>query len=315
MKKLAFVFPGQGSQNVKMLAELAQQFPLVIETYAEASQALGYDLWQLVQNGPEETLNQTEKTQPALLAGGVAVWRIWQQQNGAKPIILAGHSLGEYTALVCANAIEFKTAIKLVEQRGQFMQQAVPVGEGAMAAIVGLDDAAVTKLCNEATTKNEVVTPANFNSVGQVVVAGNKNAVQCVIDAAKPAGARLAMLLPVSVPSHCALMKPAAEKLAAELAKININTPQIEIINNADVCSYKNPAEIRAALVKQLYLPVRWVETIKLFEKSGIELAIECGPGKVLTGLNKRITDQFSTLPCNTPEQLQQALVAQQVTA
>ena len=308
MKKTAFVFPGQGSQSVKMLAELAQQFPIIQETFAEASEALNYDLWQLTQAGPAEILNQTEKTQPALLAGGIAVWRLWQQQNGAKPSLLAGHSLGEYTALVCANALDFKTAIKLVEMRGQFMQAAVPAGEGAMAAIVGLEDSVVANLCKDASLDNQIVTPANFNSLSQVVVAGNKQAVERVVAAAKPAGAKLATLLPVSVPSHCSLMKPAAEKLKIELEKIEIKTPEIEIINNADVCSYQNPAEIKAALIKQLYSPVRWVETIQLFEKSGIALAIECGPGKVLTGLNKRITEKFNTLSTHTPEQLAQAL-------
>lgn len=305
--KLTFVFPGQGSQSVGMLTELANQFPLIEETYQQASQVLGYDLWQLVKNGPEEILNQTEKTQPALLAGSVAIWRIWQAQHGTMPAIMAGHSLGEYSALVCADAINFRDAIKLVADRGRFMQEAVPQGVGAMAAIVGLDDKTVVDLCQQA-AQGEIVAPANFNAIGQIVVAGQTEAVKRVIELAKNAGAKLAKLLPISVPSHCELMRPAAKRLAESLAKINIQAPKIPVIHNVDVCSYSTPEKIREALVKQLDHPVRWVETIQLFAQQGIKLIIECGAGKVLAGLNKRIVSELETISINTPENLQQAL-------
>lgn len=305
--KLAFVFPGQGSQSVGMLVELATQFQLVEKTYAEASQVLDYDLWQLVKNGPEESLNQTEKTQPALLAASVAIWRIWQEKPGPVPAMMAGHSLGEYSALVCADAIDFKDAIKLVANRGRFMQEAVPQGVGAMAAIVGLDDKIVADLCQQA-AQGEIVAPANFNAIGQVVVAGQTEAVKRVVELAKNAGAKLAKLLPVSVPSHCELMRPAAKRLAESLEKIDIRSPKIPVIHNVDICSYSAPEKIREALIKQLDYPVRWVETIQLFAKDGIKLAIECGPGKVLAGLNKRITNDLETISINSPESLQQAL-------
>ncbi len=306
-RKIAFVFPGQGSQTVGMLGELGSQFPIISETYAQASERLGYDLWGLVQNGPEEQLNQTEKTQPALLAGSVAIWRLWQDHHGENPILLAGHSLGEYSALVCAGALDFASTVELVALRGRFMQEAVEEGKGAMAAIIGLDEAAVNQICQEA-AQGQVLSPANFNAIGQIVVAGETAAVQRAIELAKSAGAKMAKLIPVSVPSHCVLMKPAAEHLAERLQTISINPPQIPVINNVDVCCYQEPDEIRSALIRQLYSPVRWVETIELMAKQGVELVVECGPGKVLTGLNKRIDPKLLTISLNTVESFEQAL-------
>lgn len=291
--RLGIVFPGQGSQTVGMLSDIAAAFPEVEMTYSEASDVLGYDLWKLVQQGPAEALDQTVHTQPAILAASYAIWRILQSKKKIKPLLLAGHSLGEYTALVCAGALQFKDAIKLTASRGQFMQEAVPAGQGALAAIVGLDDQTVYELCHQAIQDNEVLTPANFNSPGQVVVAGDKLAVERVIVLAKAAGARLAKLLPVSVSSHCALMKPAAERLQALLTTIPIQAPTIPVLNNVDVSYYHNADEIRDGLVRQLYMPVRWVETIQKFAGNDIQHIIECGPAKVLTGLNKRIAPEI----------------------
>lgn len=301
----AFVFPGQGSQSVGMLKELTDAYPLIKETYQEASDILNYDCWKLIQEGPEEELNQTEKTQPAILIGSVAMWRIWQQKKNISPVLMAGHSLGEYSALVCADAIEFNVAVRLVAARGRFMQEAVPLGQGGMAAIVGLDNAVVEKLCQEA-AQGEIITPANYNAIGQVVVAGQINAVKRLVELALNSEAKLAKLLPMSVPSHCELMRPAAKRLAELLETIPIKTPKIPVIQNADVKSYNDPAEIRAALIKQLYSPVRWVETIEYFAKHDIKQIYECGPGKVLAGLNKRIVSNIPTLSLNTKEQLLQ---------
>jgi [acyl-carrier-protein] S-malonyltransferase len=306
-KKIAFVFPGQGSQTVGMLKELAAQFSAVIETFAEASSALGYDLWQLVQEGPVETLNQTAHTQPALLTASVAIWRVWQQQHDAQPIIMAGHSLGEYSALVCAQALNFADAVKLVAERGRFMQEAVPEGHGAMAAVVGLDDKQVQDICKNA-AQNQILSPVNYNAIGQVVVAGETAAVDRAVELAKQAGAKMAKRLPVSVPSHCALMQPAADKLAVRLQNINLTAPKISVINNVDVATRENPTEIKDALVRQLYNPVRWVETVQFIAKQNVELIIECGPGKVLAGLNKRIVADIPTSCVNDPESLQLAL-------
>lgn len=252
MSKFAIVFPGQGSQAVGMLAELAEQFPIVQATFAEASEVLGYDLWALVQNGPVEDLNQTHRTQPALLTASVAIWRVWQEKGGEQPTVLAGHSLGEYSALVCAGVIDFKEAVKLVELRGQLMQEAVPAGVGAMSAIIGLDNDAIAKACADA-AEDQVCSPVNFNSPGQVVIAGNKEAVDRANALCKEAGAKRALLLPVSVPSHCELMKPVADKLAVALENMTFNTPTIPVINNADVATETDPAAIKLALVKQLY--------------------------------------------------------------
>ena len=298
MSKFAIVFPGQGSQSVGMLAELAEQFPIVQETFAEASEALGYDLWALVQNGPAESLNETYRTQPALLTSSVAIWRVWQQQGCAQPEVLAGHSLGEYSALVCAGVISFKDAVKLVELRGQLMQKAVPAGVGAMSAIIGLDNESIAKACVEA-AEGQVVSPVNFNSPGQVVIAGNKEAVERANILCKAAGAKRALPLPVSVPSHCQLMKPAADELAIALESITFNTPILPVINNADVETEVDPESIKFALVKQLYNPVRWTETVERMAEEGISLLIEMGPGKVLTGLTKRIDKSLDSIVVN----------------
>ena len=304
---LAFVFPGQGSQSVGMLKDLAAEFAEVEATFKQASDALGYDLWEVVQNGPAEKLNQTDITQPAMLSAGVAVWRIWQARGGAQPVMMAGHSLGEYTALVCAGALDFRDAVKLVAERGRLMQQAVPAGEGAMAAILGLDDDAVIQVCTDA-AEGEVLSAVNFNSPGQVVIAGQKSAVERALVVAKEKGAKRALLLPVSVPSHCALMKPAAEKLAKILADMEIRKPAIPVINNVDVQAQNSADEIRAALVKQLHNPVRWVEIIQAMAADGVDSLIECGPGKVLAGLNKRIERGMSVQAVFNPDTLGSAL-------
>ncbi|ASG04079.1 ACP S-malonyltransferase [Vibrio anguillarum] len=298
MSKFAIVFPGQGSQSVGMLAELGQQYDVIQQTFAEASEVLGYDLWALVQNGPVEDLNQTSRTQPALLASSVALWRLWQSLGLEQPALLAGHSLGEYSALVCAGVVDFKQAIKLVELRGQLMQEAVPAGVGAMSAIIGLDDELIAKACEEA-AQGEVVSPVNFNSPGQVVIAGNKDAVERAGQLCKEAGAKRALPLPVSVPSHCALMKPAADKLAVALQSIEFNAPQIPVINNVDVIAEIDPAKIKDALVRQLYSPVRWTECVQLMNEQGIEKLLEVGPGKVLTGLTKRIIKSLESAAVN----------------
>ncbi|MGL5533005.1 MAG: ACP S-malonyltransferase, partial [Plesiomonas shigelloides] len=249
MTTFAMVFPGQGSQSVGMLADLAQQFPIVEQTFAEASAVLGYDLWALVQQGPAEELNKTWQTQPALLTASVAIWRVWQEKNGAMPVMMAGHSLGEYSALVCAGVMDFKDAVRLVELRGKLMQEAVPEGTGAMAAIIGLDNDSIAKACAES-AEGQVVAPVNFNSPGQVVIAGNKEAVERAGAACKAAGAKRALPLPVSVPSHCALMKPAADKLAVALQEITFNAPRIPVINNVDVAAESDADAIRSALVR-----------------------------------------------------------------
>lgn len=287
---LAIVFPGQGSQSVGMLMDIAGQYPEVEQIFAEASHVLGYDLWHLVTHGPAEELDKTMHTQPALLAASYAIWQILYAKHQLKPAALAGHSLGEYTALVCAQALQFTDAIKLVAARGKYMQEAVAPGEGAMAAIVGLSDEAVTAICQQiATSSEDVLSPANFNSIGQVVVAGHKALVERAIILAKEQGAKLAMLIPVSVPSHCQLMLPAANRLAELLETITFKSPSIPVINNVNVEYYIDATSIRNGLVKQLYRPVRWVNIIQHFLGANITQIIECGPGKVLTGLNKRI--------------------------
>ncbi len=285
---LAFVFPGQGSQSVGMLAELAESFPLVKQTYEQASDALGLDLWALIQQGPETELNQTCNTQPAMLAAGVAVWRVWSEQSDVRPDWMAGHSLGEYSAMVCANALAFEDAIKLVAERGRLMQEAVPDGVGAMAAIIGLEDHQVVQICDQ-NADDEIVSAVNFNAPGQVVIAGHAGAVERTMAATKDAGAKRALKLPVSVPSHCALMAPAAEKLAAKLEAVSINTPEVTLIHNVDVSSHAAGEVIRNALREQLFKPVRWVETVRFMHDQGVNTFVECGPGKVLMGLNKRI--------------------------
>ena len=307
MSKFAIVFPGQGSQTVGMLADLAEQFDVVKQTFAEASDALGYDLWALVQDGPVEDLNQTQRTQPALLTASVAIWRVWQQQGGAQPVVLAGHSLGEYSALVCAGVIDCQSAVKLVELRGKLMQEAVPAGIGAMSAIIGLDNDAIAAACAQA-AEDQVCSPVNFNSPGQVVIAGNKEAVERANVLCKEAGAKRALPLPVSVPSHCALMKPAADKLAIALEGLAFNAPTIPVINNADVATEIDPVAIKLALVKQLYNPVRWTETVERMASEGVEELLEMGPGKVLTGLTKRIDRALSGAAVNDVASLTAAL-------
>ena len=291
---LAFVFPGQGSQSVGMLTELTVQYPVVKDTFVEASTVLDLDLWKIVQEGPGDTLNQTHITQPAMLTAGVATWRVWQARGGALPHLMAGHSLGEYSALVCAGAMEFAAAVELVALRGRYMQAAVPAGQGAMAAILGLEDAQVVAACQQA-AQGEVVAAVNFNSPGQVVIAGQAAAVNRAMEACIAIGAKRALPLPVSVPSHCALMKPAAEQLAQRLHSVNLRAPQIPVINNVDVAMPTSAAAIRDALVRQLYNPVRWVETVQRMAGEGVTKLIECGPGKVLVGLNKRIAKEMST--------------------
>lgn len=307
MTQTAFVFPGQGSQTVGMLADLAAQFPIVEQTFSDASAALGYDLWQLVQTGPAEELNKTWQTQPALLAASVAIFRVWQQQGGNMPVMMAGHSLGEYSALVCAGVLDFAAAIRLVELRGKLMQEAVPEGTGAMYAIIGLDNASIAKACEES-AQGQVVSPVNFNSPGQVVIAGNKEAVERAGAACKAAGAKRALPLPVSVPSHCALMKPAADKLAVALQDITFNTPLVPVVNNVDVRAETAPEAIRSALVRQLYSPVRWTESVEFMAAEGVTLLLEVGPGKVLTGLTKRIVDTLTAAAVNDTASLSAAL-------
>lgn len=306
---IAFVFPGQGSQSIGMLNALADTYPQVRETFAEASAALGYDLWAIVSSGLEDKLNQTEITQPAMLSAGIAVWRVWQVEKGVQPAIMAGHSLGEYTALTCAGVLDFSDAVKLVADRGRFMQEAVPAGQGGMAAIVGLDDAQVQALCGQA-AQGEILAAVNFNAPGQVVVAGTAAAVARAVEQAKGAGAKLAKILPVSVPSHCALMHPAALRMRERLQAVAIKPATIPVLHNVSVKSENNAPGIRAALVQQVESPVRWVETIRSMTAMGVGKLVECGPGRVLTGLNKRIAKDAPTLPVYDPETLRAALSA-----
>lgn len=285
-----FVFPGQGSQSVGMLASLAaaEGGAVVRATFDEASGVLGYDLWRLVQEGPEDQLSATERQQPAMLTAGVATWRLWCGRGGALPGVVSGHSLGEFTALVCAGALEFRAAVDLVRFRGQAMQEAVPLGTGAVAAILGLEEATLDEACREA-AQGEIVTPANFNAPGQIVIAGHTAAVQRAIEAAKTRGAKRAVLLPVSVPVHTTLMRAAAERLGGKLKTVEIRKPQIRYISAVDARAHEDPADIQELLVRQLPSPVRWIDTVRALADTGIAQLIECGPGKVLTGLNRRI--------------------------
>ena len=307
MTKFAMVFPGQGSQTVGMLKDLADNYPIVKSTFAEASEVLGYDLWALIQTGPTEELNKTWQTQPALLASSVAIYRVWQSENGSEPDFMAGHSLGEYSALVCAGVIDFKDAIKLVELRGKLMQEPVPNGTGAMYAIIGLDNDSIRLACEQA-AQGQVVAPVNFNSPGQVVIAGNKEAVERAGALCKEAGAKRALPLAVSVPSHCALMKPAADKLASTLNSITFNAPKFAVINNVNVKVESAADNIKGALIAQLYSPVRWTETVEEMANQGVTLLVEMGPGKVLTGLTKRIVDTLSGCAVNDKASLDAAL-------
>ena len=292
--KTAFLFPGQGSQSVGMASAMEEASPVVRQTFEEASGALGYDLWEVVENGPAEALGRTEVTQPALLAAGIATWRAWRALGGSDPDFVAGHSLGEYTALVAAGALAFGDAISLVAKRGKLMQQATPAGTGAMAAILGLEDAALAEVCERA-AQGQVVSCANFNSPGQVVIAGEKEAVDRACELAKTAGARRAVPLAVSVPSHCLLMKPAADAMAQVLGDIEIRTPAIPVLHNVNASTADSGPAIRDALVQQLWQPVRWAETVQKLVDDGVERFAECGPGKVLAGLNRRICRDCET--------------------
>lgn len=307
--KLAFVFPGQGSQVVGMLAEVAASNSLVQETFAEASEALGYDLWVLSQEGPAEVLNQTDKTQPAILTASVALWRLWQSQSERQPEFVAGHSLGEYSALVAANAIDLSDAVRLVARRGELMQQAVPAGTGGMAAILGLTDEQVKEACAQA-AQGEVVSAVNFNAPGQVVIAGAAAAVKRAISACKEMGAKRALPLPVSVPSHCDLMRPAAEQFAADINAIEWRAPSIALVQNVTAEAVADVAVMKTNLLAQLYSPVRWVETIENLASQGVIDLVECGPGRVLSGLNKRCVKGLNTYNLDTPDVFESALAA-----
>jgi len=307
---LGFIFPGQGSQKEGMLAELAEQHAVIGQTFRQASDVLGYDLWALCQEDPDKQLSLTHITQPAILTASVALWRLWQDLGGAMPAIMAGHSLGEYSALVCSGALQFTDAVALVRKRGEFMQSAVPVGLGAMAAIVGLEDAEVQAVCAQA-AESETVDAVNFNSPGQVVIAGHKAAVERAIEACKASGAKRALPLPVSAPFHSSLMLPAAERFAEELASVEISVPTVPVLQNYQLSlSTEDTAAIRDKLVKQIYSPVPWVETIRYFSEQGIKTVIECGPSKVLCGLNKRINPDMDAQASENQAALEAALAA-----
>jgi [acyl-carrier-protein] S-malonyltransferase len=304
----ALVFPGQGSQSVGMMDAYGDS-PVIRETFAEASSALGEDLWQMVAEGPAERLALTVNTQPLMLTAGVAVYRAWRAAGGPQPTLVAGHSLGEYSALVAAEALSFADAVPLVRFRAQAMQEAVPAGEGAMAALLGLEVDDVRAACAEA-AEGEVVEAANLNAPGQIVIAGAKAAVERAIAVASVKGAKRAMLLPVSAPFHCALMKPAAERLAERLATVNISTPKIGVLNNVDVAVYDDPAKIRDALVRQAFSPVRWIETIAAMAARGLNPIVECGPGKVLAGMTKRISKEVTGGALHDAASLEQTITA-----
>ena len=304
---VAFVFPGQGSQSVGMLAELADVQSTVQSTFAEASDTLGYDLWQLVQEGPETELNKTTRTQPALLASSVATWRVWNEMRQARPIVMAGHSLGEYSALVCSAAITFTDAIRLVADRGAVMQDAVAEGTGSMAAVLGLDENQVEEVCRQA-AQGQIVSSANFNSPGQIVIAGHREAVERAVELAKEAGAKRSIVLPISVPSHCALMAKAADQFAARLNSVEFKQPGISVLHNVDATNHQNTGGIKLALQQQLCQPVQWVKTIQEMVNKNVNTIIECGPGKVLSGLIKRIDRSLKVLPVYDPGSLEKAL-------
>ena len=298
---LAFVFPGQGSQSLGMLAELGAAHPLVLETFTEASKSLGYDLWALTQEGPAEKLNQTDITQPAILTASIALWRLWLAEGGKHPDFVAGHSLGEYSALVAAECLTLAEAVKLVACRGRLMQEAVPAGQGAMAAILGLDDAVVIQACADA-AQGDVVSAVNFNSPGQVVIAGTKAAVERAMELCKSAGAKRALPLPVSVPSHCELMRPAAERFAEAIEAIRWNDPKISLVQNVSAAVTNDLNVIKRDLLEQLYKPVRWVESVQCLAANGPVDLVECGPGKVLAGISKRCAEGVTTHNLNTPD-------------
>lgn len=297
----AFVFPGQGSQSLGMLADIGAQHSQIRDTFAESSDALGYDIWSLVQQGPEEQLNQTDKTQPAILTASIALWRLWEARGGVRPSYVAGHSLGEYSALVAASALAFTDAVRLVERRGQLMQEAVPAGEGAMAAILGLEDADIVNACAEA-AQGDVVSAVNYNAPGQVVIAGNAAAVMRAVELCKARGAKRAVPLPVSVPSHCELMRPAAERFAEAVNAIQWQQPSIPVVQNVNAGVSADLAALKQNLLAQLYSPVRWVESVQLLADKGVTQLVECGPGKVLAGLNKRCVKGIETYSLDAPD-------------
>ncbi|OHY73142.1 ACP S-malonyltransferase [Marinobacter sp. AC-23] len=307
--KSAFIFPGQGSQSVGMLSVAAESWPMINKTFAEASNVLGYDLWHLCQKGPVEELNRTAVTQPAMLTASIALWRQWFVSGGSKPDFLAGHSLGEYSALVAAESLDFVEAVKLVRLRGELMQEAVPAGEGKMAAILGLEDADVVAACEEA-ANGDVVAAVNFNAPGQVVIAGSVAAVDRAIEVCKAKGARKAMPLPVSVPSHCALMRGAAEELAQALDEVRFSDALIPVIQNVNAAAESDSATLKSNLLKQLYSPVLWADSVRTLVKSDVNVALECGTGKVLAGLAKRIDRGLAVHGLEDPQALSAALAA-----
>lgn len=304
---LAFVFPGQGSQKVGMLADLAAEYSVIEATFQEASEVLGYDLWALVQQGSQEDINLTERTQPLLLTASVALWRLWQQQGGASPSLMAGHSLGEWSALVCSGVVAFTDAVKLVQQRGAFMQAAVPAGEGAMAAIIGLSDDLINAACEKATSAG-VVAAVNFNSPGQVVIAGQAAPVEQAMALCKEAGAKRALPLPVSAPFHTSLMRPAADQLAAQIEATSFNPPAIPIVHNVHAKTEMAPAAIKQLMIEQIYQPVLWVDCVNALAAAGITQLVECGPGAVLAGLAKRIDKSLTAVTTGTLAEFDKAL-------
>ncbi len=307
MDKFGLVFPGQGSQKLGMLSDLAKAHTVIEHSFAEASETLGVDLWQICQHDNDNTLDRTDITQPVLLTASIAIWRLWQEQGGPQPAILAGHSLGEYSALVCAGVLGFGDAVSIVNKRGQFMQAAVPAGQGKMAAIVGLENQQIDEICDEA-EEGQVVSAANFNSPGQTVIAGDTAAVERAIALCKEAGAKRALPLNVSVPSHCDLMRPAAKQLADELESITFAAPQIAVVQNCTAETSTDPEQIKSNLIKQLYEPVRWVDCVNTMHKSGVTRIVECGPGKVLCGLIRRIQPEISCLGSDDPAALENAI-------
>jgi [acyl-carrier-protein] S-malonyltransferase len=295
MSHIAFVFPGQGSQKIGMLAELAQDHAIIKETFDQASGVLGYDMWDLIQQGEQDAINLTERTQPILLASSVAIWRLWNEHKGVQPSQMAGHSLGEWSALVCSGVVDFADGLKIVRARGQYMQQAVPVGEGAMSAIIGLDDQAILDACKNSQSQG-VVDAVNFNAPGQVVIAGSSAAVEAAMDFCKEAGAKRALPLPVSAPFHTSLMKPAADNLADLVNSVSFSAPQVPVIHNVHAQTESDPEAIKAIMLEQIYSPVKWVDCVKQLKNNGATTLVECGPGKVLSGLTKRIDREISSL-------------------
>jgi [acyl-carrier-protein] S-malonyltransferase len=307
MTDLAFVFPGQGSQKIGMLAELAEQNPIIEKTFNEASEVLGYDMWQLIQQGEQDEINLTQRTQPILLTCSLAIWRLWNEKQGAVPSQMAGHSLGEWSALVCANVIDFADGLRIVEARGKYMQQAVPVGQGAMAAIIGLEDQTILDACSEASSLG-VVDAVNFNAPGQVVLAGSNDAVERAMEICKSAGAKRALPLPVSAPFHTSLMKPAADNLAEMVNAVTFRAPEVPIMHNVHAENESDPQVIKALMLEQIYSPVKWVDCVKQLKASGASTLVECGPGKVLSGLTKRIDRELTALATESAADFDAAL-------